>query len=87
MFKARTKIEPLAAALVQRVSVSRFCVEYDATANGAKRGGTKVKWAIEVFPRQDAGVEGCLMYEVKSQLRLGQELVPHVAGKSGINDI
>ena len=71
--------------LVPRFSIARFGVKYDATDNGSKWGGTKVKWSIEKFPRQDAGAEGCLAHEVESQISLGKELVPHVAGEIRID--
>ena len=86
MLKTGDKTESFVAALVSRFSVAMFGVKYDATADGAKWVGTEVEQAIEISPRQDAGVRGFLTQEVYSQLSLGQELVPHVSGKSGVND-
>ena len=60
MIKAGAKTESFAAALVPRFLVSGFIVKYDATADEVKWGGTKIERAIEIFPRQDAEVEGFL---------------------------
>ena len=64
IIKVGSEAESFAAALVPIFSVSGFCVKYDATTDGAKWGGTKVKRAIEILPRRDAGVGVCLMQEV-----------------------
>ena len=71
MFEAGSKTESLATTLVPIFSVARFGVKYDATAYGAKQGGTKVKRTIEISPHQDLMVQHILAQEVDSEIHLG----------------
>ena len=66
MLEARAETESLIATLVPRFLVTRFGVKYEATADGAKWGGTKVKQAIEIFPCQDPWDEGSLIHDIES---------------------
>ena len=59
MLMAGVKTESFAAALVPRFSVAGLIMKDDATIDLAKWGGSKVERFIEIFPRQDAGFEGC----------------------------
>ena len=58
VLKAGAKTESFPVVLVPIFAVAGFIEKDDTTVNRAKWGGTKVEHAIEIFPRQDVGVEG-----------------------------
>ena len=65
MFQGRDEVEAVAGAEVPGGSGGGLGVDEDAAAGGAKGGGVKVEWDIEVLPCGSKGDDVGLAEEVE----------------------